>query len=188
MIKQISAKARNLFGTGKLVRRYDGGVQVETLAGRVLEKKEAFPYGFYAKAKSGKVFVLCPGGDFNGFEILPVLKDAAIEPPELEENDAALYTANGGRIVCREDGTVELYGKDLGGIIKVDALKQELEKINSALNMMLSVIRGAPVPEAGSGAPSAFQAALTTALASAQTGDFSDIASDKVFHGTGGAR
>jgi hypothetical protein len=130
---------------------------------------------------------LCQGGDFNGFEILPVLKDDGVTAPELEENDSALYTANGGWIVCRQTGTVELFGKDSGGIIKAEALKAELEKINLTLNAMLGVMRGAPVPEAGFGAPSAFQTALAAALATAQTGDFSNIASDKVFHGTGAA-
>jgi hypothetical protein len=105
-IKQLAARVRNLFSLGKFQKRYDdGNIQVQTIFGRVLEKKEAFPYGFKAKAKKGKVLVLCQGGNFDGFEILPVLDyDGG---PELENGDTALYTESGGWIIIRENGGIE---------------------------------------------------------------------------------
>jgi phage gp45-like len=113
MMRELAAKIRNLFSTGDLQKRYDndGRVQVMTHTGRVLEKQEAFPYGFYAKAKSGRVLVFCQGGNYNDFEILPVLKADDVTAPELEEGDAALYTANGGVIIARDSGDVEITGK-----------------------------------------------------------------------------
>ena len=137
-IKQLAARIRNLFSPGEFRKRYgDGKIQVQTAFGRVIEKREAFPYGFKAKAKKGKVLVLCQGGNFDGFEILPVLDYEG--GPELEEEDAALYTASGGTIICREDGRVEVTaasGKDVivhtdagdivcggGGVIKIKGVQ-----------------------------------------------------------------
>lgn len=115
-IKDLGARIRNLFSTGVLSKRYtEGGrVQAETHTGRVLEKAEAFPYGFIAKAKSGRVLVFCQGGNYNDFEIFPVLKADDVTAPELEDGDAALYTGEGSRIVLREAGGVEITLKGKG--------------------------------------------------------------------------
>jgi hypothetical protein len=116
-IRELGAKMRNLFVAGELRRRYaDGKVQVETHNGRAVEKKEAFPYGFYAKAKSGRAFVFCQGGNLDSFEIFPVQPGDDVTPPSLEEGDAALYTGKGGWIVAREAGGVEIYAEASGAI------------------------------------------------------------------------
>jgi len=108
-IRELGARLRNLFVTGEFQKRYeDGKIQVKTHNNRVVEKKEAFPYGFYAKAKSGKALVFCQGGNMDGFEIFPVQPGDGITPPELEEGDTALYTGEGSRLVLREDGGVEI--------------------------------------------------------------------------------
>jgi phage gp45-like len=109
-IKQLAARIRNIFSLGEFQKRYDDGkIQVKTIFGRVIEKKEAFPYGFAAKAKKGNVLVLCQGGNFDGFEILPVLDyDGG---PELEEGDTALYTESGGWMILREKGGIEAEAK-----------------------------------------------------------------------------
>jgi len=114
--KQIIAKVRNLFSIANFKKRYsDGKIQVKTFSGRVLEQKEAFPYGFIAKAKTGKALVFCQGGDFDDFEILPLINYEG--GPELNEGDVALYTDSGGWIVCRDNGEIELVGnvKTTGG-------------------------------------------------------------------------
>jgi phage gp45-like len=110
LFENLSSRLRNLFSTSELIKRIgDGKIQVKTAAGRILEKKEAHSYGFKAKAKKGTVFVFCQGGNFDSFELLPVVDyDGG---PELNDNDVALYTASGGFIVCRENGEVELNGK-----------------------------------------------------------------------------
>jgi len=181
--EQLSARIRNLHSTGEFKKRYDDGtVQVETASGRVVEKKEAYPYGFQAKAKKGKVFVLCQGGNYDSFEILPVIDyDGG---PALDEGDAALYTKSGGWIVCRDSGEIELYGKDFGGIIKVDELKGQLAKLTARVDGIMSALQNSPTAPNDGG--STYKGAIVTALnlLSAKE-DFSNIASDKVFHGSG---
>jgi phage gp45-like len=99
-------------------KRYDDDdrIQVKTHNGKVLEKNEAFPYGFYAKAKSGKAIIFCQGGNFDNFEILPVLKDKPVFRPALEDGDAAIYTGEGSYIVLREKGDLEIYTRQKGDI------------------------------------------------------------------------
>jgi phage gp45-like len=121
LLRELGAKIRNIFSIGDFQKRYADGdlkdaVQVKTHNGRVVEKKEAFPYGFYAKAKSGRVFVFCQGGNLDGFEIFPVLPGDDVTPPELEEGDAALYTGSGGVIIAREAGAIEVYAKGEGRV------------------------------------------------------------------------
>jgi phage gp45-like len=117
-IKELAAKLRNVFSVSEYQKRYDGDgvIQIKTHNGKVLEKNEAFPYGFYAKAKSGKALVFCQGGNFDGFEILPVLKADDVTLPELEDGDAALYTGEGGCVIVRESGGVEITAKGEGAV------------------------------------------------------------------------
>ena len=115
--KEVSAKLRNMFVVGDFEKRGDDGrIQVKTHNSRVAEKKEAFPYGFHAKAKSGRAFVFCQGGNLDGFEIFPVQPGDGITPPELKEGDAALYTGEGSWIVLRETGGIEINAKSSGNI------------------------------------------------------------------------
>jgi phage gp45-like len=121
-IKQMAARIRNVFSLGEFRKRYDDGkIRVETVFGRVVEKKEAFPYGFRAKAKKGNVLVLCQGGNFDGFEVLPVLDHEG--GPELEAGDAAIYTESGGRVILREAGGIEAEAKSGDVAVKTKAGK-----------------------------------------------------------------
>jgi phage gp45-like len=116
--KELAAKIRNLFCVSDFQKRYNGDdrIQVKTHNGKVLEKNEAFPYGLYAKAKSGKALIFCQGGNFDNFEILPVLKDGPVFRPALEDGDAALYTGEGSYIIERETGELEIYTRQNGDI------------------------------------------------------------------------
>jgi phage gp45-like len=120
-IRELSARLRNVFAAGEFRMRYKEGerkgrIQVETHNGKVLEKKEAFPYGFCAKAKSGRAFVFCQGGNPDGFEIFPVQPGEGVEPPELEEGDTAVYTGEGAYAVFREAGDVQVYAGGKGKV------------------------------------------------------------------------
>jgi len=118
--RELYAKIRNLFQAGEFRRRYDDGrIQVQTHNNRVVEKAEAFPYGFIAKAKNGRAFVICQGGDIGGFEILPLLPGDGVTPPELGEGDVALYTGGGGRIVLLDAGGIEIVANGGEGKIHV---------------------------------------------------------------------
>jgi phage gp45-like len=144
-IRELGAKLRNMFVTGEFQKRYgDGRIQVRTHNARVIEKKEAFPYGFYAKAKGGRAFVFCQGGNLDGFEILPVVDYEG--GPALEEGDAALYTASGVSVICREDGGMELLGK--AGKILVQ--KTGAVEINGTAGNM-KIAESGTIEAAGSG-------------------------------------
>jgi len=185
LVKQLSAKIRNLFSPGTFQRRYDDGkLQIKTLSGRVLEQKESFPYGFAAKAKTGRVLVFCQGGNFDGFEILPVVADKNIQPPKLEGGDAALYTENGGWIIARENGTVELFGKDAGGIIIAGELQSQLKKMSVRVDGIIDALKNAQTGSQDGGAT--YKAQIVAALAALTSKeDFSNLENGKVLHGTG---
>lgn len=112
-IKEIASRLRNIFCISEFKKRdrERGVVQVKTHNGKVLEKNEAFPYGFYAKAKNGRAIVFCQGGNYDSFEIMPVLKADDVKLPELEEGDAALYTGGGSVVIARESGRIEIKAK-----------------------------------------------------------------------------
>jgi phage gp45-like len=184
-LRQLAARIRNLFSPGTFQKRYnDGKIQVTTCANRTIEKKEAFPYGFAAKAKKGKVFVICQGGNHDWYEILPILAEEDGKAPELEDGDTALYTESGGRVVCRDGGSVELFGKDLGGLVKVEELKTNLDKLTARVDGIMDALKNSPTAayDGGASYKSAISAFLATLI---DKEDFSNIESKKVFHGTG---
>ena len=71
----------------------------------------------------------------------------------------------------------------LGGLTKTKELQTQINKLNMLVSHLVTVITGAPVPEPGSGAASALQAALKAAIAADSVGDFSDIENKKITHG-----
>jgi phage gp45-like len=134
LLKQLSAKVRNLFSLGLFEKRHDdNSLRIKTFSGRVLEKEEAFPYGFAAKAKTGRVFILCQDGDFNGFEILPLVADENTVLPKLEENDVAVYTDNSGNIKITANGTGKVFiGNDSKNICDLlTGLIDEIKNIST---------------------------------------------------------
>jgi len=181
---QIRAKIRNVFSIAIFQKRYDDGkLQVKTHSGRVIEQKESFPYGFVAKAKTGKTFVFCQGGDFGGFEIMPLMADDKAFLQELENGDAALYTQEGGWIIARNNGTLELFGTDAGGIVKAAELKTQLDKLSARVDGIINALNSSPVTPTDGGA--SFKAGIVAALAALVKENFSNLESEKVLHGTG---
>lgn len=89
-----------------------------------------------------------------------------------------------GDYKIKTEGNIELNGSDFGGLIKIEELKMQLQKNTAILNGILGTLK-TPVAEPGSGAPSAFQGALITAVGTMQAGDFSNIENKKVKHGGG---
>ena len=110
-LKTILSMIKNLFTTAEFQKRYSNDqVQIKTAYNKVVEGKEAFPYGFRAKAKSGKSFIFCQGGNYDAFEIMPITDSDVKNAPALQDGDSALYSDSGGWVVCRSDGTVEING------------------------------------------------------------------------------
>ena len=176
----MAARLKNIFSTAEFKNRDDRTVTVETDFCRTIEAEELFPYGFFAKAKQGKAIVLSQGGNAGSYILLPICFAGGV--PELKDGDAVLWSKDGGFVIARSDKTVELNGTEHGGLIKIAELKKELEKTNAFLKALVNVLK-VPIPEAGLGAPSAFQAALNGALSSLQLADFSQIENTKVQHG-----
>jgi len=179
----LAARIKNIFSLGKFVKRYDDNrIQAETVFSRAVEKKEAFPYGFKAKAREGEVFVLCQGGNFDSVEVLPVIDYEG--GPELEPGDAALYTKNGGWIIARDGGSIELYGTDSGGVVKVRELQNQLAVVTARIDGIINALKNSTTGTQDGGA--AYKAAIVSVLSALNSKeDFSNIASGKVFHGTG---
>jgi phage gp45-like len=181
--KDFSARLKNVFTPGTFEKRYgDNTVQIKTLFGRVIEKKESLPYGFAAKAKGGKALALCVGGNFDAVEILPICAADDITPPELHEGDAALYTQDGGWVICRNDGAVELNGTNEGGVVKAAELKTQLDKMTARVDGIMNALKNSPTTAQDGG--SAYKAAIATALNFlTNKEDFSGLESEKVLHG-----
>ena len=105
---------------------------------------------------------------------------------------ATIKMLNSGNIEIEADGDckiktkgkTEINGSDYGGLIKIEELKMQLQKNTAILNGLLGVLK-ASVTEPGNGSPSAFQAALLSAIGTMETGDFSNIENKKVVHGGG---
>ncbi len=193
-LQTLAARMRNIFNIASLEKRDGREVTIQTDFCRTLEGKEFFPYGFFAKGMEGRTAVLTQGGNAGSYIILPVsCVDGA---PELEEGDACLWTKDGGVVIARKAGEVELNGTGLGGLVKAGELKDQLEKNNKILKALLQTL-STPVTEPGNGSPSAFQAALKMAVDLAftvpgspgppapQVADLSNIENDKVQHGNG---
>ena len=80
------------------------------------------------------------------------------------------------------DGLFQFNDGSLGGMTKTLELQTQINKLNTLVMHLVSVINGIPVPEPGSGAASALQASLAAAIATDSVGDFSNIEDIKVKH------
>jgi len=94
-----------------------------------------------------------------------------------------IKTKANGIIEITEGGILKLNGDKFGGLTKTQELQKQLNINNKLLNAILQVIKTTPIPEPGSGSPSAFQAALNTAVAALSLGSFKDIENENVLHG-----
>lgn len=105
---EIAARIRNIFQPGELSKRNDDGtVQIKTAYNRTIDNtREAFPYGFFAKANKGVVTVLCAGGNLDAVRVLPV--EDTDSAPELEDGDVAIYSEGGVYVLLQADGKIEI--------------------------------------------------------------------------------
>lgn len=181
---ELSAKIRNLFQSGSLSKQNeDGSSKVTSDYGRIIDKvKISYPYGFLSKAEKGTVTILCAGGNLDAVRVLPV--EDSENAPALKAGDTAIYTSGGSLVVCRKDGSVELNGKQNGGVIVAGELKSQLSLLTARVDALYNALKNSPVVAQDGG--SAYKAAISTALeAVKQKEDFSNIESGKVKHGTG---
>ena len=78
------------------------------------------------------------------------------------------------------DGVVTFNGGSLGGMCITPELKTQLDKTNSLLTALITVINGAPILEPGVGNPSALQIALSAALIGKSLGDYTNIENENI--------
>lgn len=70
-----------------------------------------------------------------------------------------------------------------GGMVKGTEFQTQEAKTVQLLEALLGIINGAPIPEPGSGAPSALQAALKTAVSGLSVPDFTNAVNGIITHG-----
>lgn len=85
-------------------------------------------------------------------------------------------------VMCQECDEIILNGGAFGGLIKIDELKDQMQKDSEILQTILNVINGVPLTQAAN-APSVLQATLNAQLRGKQPGDYSNIENKKVTHG-----
>ncbi|MEI0477302.1 hypothetical protein [Brachyspira pulli] len=165
-------------------------VKAETVGKEVIEAQVLQPSGFTSvPTKDKRAFI----ANINtNYKVILAFEDLIDEG--LKEGEACVYsTDDGGNIKAKikllKDGSIELEGEkiklngdSLGGLIKIEELKKELEKNNQILQIILQVC-SIPVNEAGNGSSSVFQQALNAALQGKTIGNFNNIENDKVLHG-----
>lgn len=133
-LKVLKAMIKNLFTVSIFQKRYaDGKIQVKTAYNKTIERTEVFPYGFKAKAKSGKTFVFCQGGNQDSVVITPVTDSDVKNAPALQDGDTAIYSDGGGWIVCRSDGSVEINGNTKSFVT--------WEDLNTAITSFLTALK-----------------------------------------------
>ncbi len=83
------------------------------------------------------------------------------------------------RLVCED---IQINGGENGGLVKWPSAKTQLDLVMDFIQAVKTVVEGAPIPEPGSGAPSAFQTALSGAIAAINAPSFEDLENLKVKH------
>jgi hypothetical protein len=101
----------------------------------------------------------------------------------LSEVDSVLLDVGQSTIEILNNGKIRLNDGSYGGLVKVNELKTQLAKTNSLLSALIQILKGAPIPEPGNGAPSALQLALKSAIATQSLGDYSNIENTLITHG-----
>jgi hypothetical protein len=99
------------------------------------------------------------------------------------EVDSVLFDVGKSSLEITGDGKIRLNDGALGGLTKTLELVAQLNKTNSLLQALITVLSGPPIPEAGNGAPSSLQALLAAALTGQQLGDYSQIENTQIIHG-----
>jgi len=134
--------------------------------------------------------------DLSGTLYPDVRKRAAIGTGDDAKKGLVITPVSGSSVIVSRIGDsdelfVEMFsevesivfdGGENGGMTITPKLVQELNKNNELLQAIVTVLSGTPIPEPGSGSPSALQTALKGAITGKQLGDFSEIENTKIKH------
>lgn len=129
----------------------------------------------------GKIYIDVGNDDNSGGIILNLKGDL-----QAELQDMVLNILKGLNITTKEDINIDSEKKiNLGDgnepMLLGDTTQSEINKSNTLVQSLVTIINGTPIPEPGSGSPSALQAALAAAIIGQSLGDFSQIKSEKSF-------
>lgn len=117
----------------------------------------------------------------KGFFVVPAVDSLVIITfISKEESFVSAWTAI-DKVIATQ-GLWQFNGGENGGLTITPELKAQLDTTNALIQSLLDIITGTPIPEPGSGAPSALQTALAAAISGQALGDYSDIENNKVTH------
>jgi len=121
-------------------------------------------------AKKGIINLSVDGGELTQLNITVSNTD----------KNAVINVRCRGNINFEMDGSLKI-NKGTQAMVKGTELKTQLDKNNDLLQALITIINGSVIPEPGSGAASALQAALKVAITSKHLGDYTNIKSDESF-------
>jgi len=134
--------------------------------------------------------------DLSGTLYPEVRKRAAIGEGDTSKKGIVITPVTGSSVIISRIGAsdelfVEMFsevesivfdGGVNGGLTITPKLVQELNKNNTLLQAIITILSGSPIPEPGNGSPSALQTALKGAISGKELGDFSEIENSKIKH------
>lgn len=133
---------------------------------------------FFIPQIGDQVLIKCKKGNprFCIYEYSEKLKNYNLD---YDPKNFHIITPSGNNILFNESSnTLELNGKEYSSVLG-EELQAQVNKNRAILTGFINAL-STPIPEPGNNSPSAFQAALNTAIGSLDVGDFSNILSDKV--------
>lgn len=173
---------------GESIRRITG-MQPVVMSGKVKEVQESEGTCSVVLTMDGDevtegVLITAVSGNSNGVVQVPK-PDSQVWVAEIDgpgKWGIVKYSDVSKVLIGSDDVEVVINGGGLGGMTKTPVLKTELDKVKNLLLHLTTIINGAPIPEPGSGAPSALQAAIKAAIAADTMPSFESIEDDKVKH------
>lgn len=152
------------------VQDEETGLKVEEVRLLPIEKEEG-DTGLVIIPSVGSTVLVTPIDNTEWF----VLSTFSIQSLKLQVGDSFSQEINtNGELIFNQG--------QIGGLVDGKKLVTELNKTNGILNALLQVVLGAPIAEAGGGAPSALQQALRVVLTGKPISDYSDIENPKIKH------
>lgn len=152
------------------VQPSDGGA--ELLDVRMKPSSSAGEAGCYAVPRQGStVTVAMLQGNANVWAVVQV-----------QDIERWVVRVNGNaRVEVLPNGMVELNGAQYGGLVRVNELRVELQKVTTWLSAIRQAIAAAPVAPGDGGA--AFKAAVSAVLGPLPLPDYNNIESQRTKHG-----
>lgn len=139
-------------------------------------------------------------GEITGVQLMADIDDGALYVPAIGSTVILMYSIRnvpfvamysqlsaihfdtGQRTLSMTDDLITFNDGLKGGLTNTITLREQLEKTNELLNNLLTIINGPPIPEPGSNAPSALQAALSAAIAGQELGTYGEIEDTTIIH------